>query len=100
MPQLHCYVAEDVAEAAFVAQADLTPTSARVKSLGVSLHTLLCTLAHDDSAGSCKWKKETADFDDAALADWTKTEHALWLNRARSGIQTMKDLGFTVTDPA
>lgn len=92
--------AEDAAEAAFAAQAALTPTSDRVKNLGVQLHTLLCTQTHDGSAGGCAWRKETTDFDDAALADWAKTEHALWLNRARSGIQTMKDLGFTVTDPA
>jgi len=90
--------AEDAAEAELVAKANAVPASTRVKSLAIELHALLCTAPHDGSGGACKWKM-TADYDDAALAEWTEKEHALWLQRARSGIQSMKDLGFTVTDP-
>jgi len=91
---------EDAAEAAFAAKAALTATSARVKGLAAALHTLLCTAVHGEDPTSCQWKSETLDYDDPAEANWTKDAHALWLNRAKAGVQTMRDLGFTVTDPA
>lgn len=92
-------VAEDNAEAALAAAADATPASARVKALAVQIHTLLCTLDHSATpGGTCSWFAETAP-NDPVLANWSQTAHALWLARARSGIKSMLDLGFTVTDP-
>jgi hypothetical protein len=92
--------AEDAAEAALTAAANATPASNRIKALAITLHGLLCAGSHDQGPGGCGFKVETADWDIPADANWDAKEHALWLSRARSGVKAMKDLGFTVTDPA
>lgn len=91
--------AEDASESALATAMASVQGTLRVKRLAIALHGLLCAKTHDQGA-QCPFKTETADWDDAAEADWSTTEHALWLARARSGIKAMRDLGFTVTDPA
>lgn len=72
--------------------------SLAVKQLAVGLHTIICQLAHNGPQTECTWFQAESP-DDHALVNWNDTEHAVWLQRARSGIAYMKTIGFAVTEP-